>query len=78
MPCMEKLFPHLDNDNNDDDDGDDEDGVCNFDDSEEDGHDCNNHCLKKLYLDLDNDNEDDGGGIPDICHFFYTGKIFGE
>ena len=26
MPCMEKLFPHLDNDNNDDDDGDDEDG----------------------------------------------------
>ena len=19
-----------------------------------------------------------GGGIPDICHFFYTGKIFGE
>ena len=20
----------------------------------------------------------DDGGIPDICHFFYTGKIFGE
>ena len=24
--------------------------------------------------------DDDGGdvGIPHICHFFYTGKIFGE
>ena len=62
MPCMEKLFPHLDNDNNDDYDGDDEDGVCNFDDSEEDGHDRNNHCLKEPYLHLDNDNDNDDDG----------------
>ena len=66
MPCIEKLFPHLDNDNNDDDDGDDEDGVCNFDYCEEDGHDCNNNCLKKLHLHLDNDNDDDGDGDGDV------------
>ena len=28
--------------------------------------------------DNDHDDGDDVGGIPDICHFFYTGKIFGE
>ena len=27
---------------------------------------------------VDDDDGDDDGGIPDICHFFYTGKIFGE
>ena len=64
MPCMEKLFPHLDNDN-DDYDVDDEDGACDFDDCEEDGHNRNNHCLKELYLHLDNGNDDDGDGDGD-------------
>ena len=26
----------------------------------------------------DGDDYDDDGDIPDICHFFYTSKIFGE
>ena len=30
-------------------------------------------CVRNGYDDVDDD-----GGIPHICHFFYTGKIFGE